>query len=156
MWACLQPAIMFGFIYGFIFLEEKEESIWKVIRILPVSGLKIVFSRLLIGMTVSIAAIFCMLHFGFIIHLPLIKEMIISVHFSLAVPLIAVSLGAFAKNRIEGLAQMKIINLLLIAPGLIYILPSDLAHISGLIPTYWTFRSLERRRVTTLNSLFLR
>ncbi len=143
MWACLQSATMFGFIYGFIFLEEKEQNIWQVIRITPVGSLKIVFSRLLVGIIVSSLVNFCLLRFGNVVHFSIINEIILSVHFSLAAPLIAVALGAFAKNRIEGLAQMKIINLLLIVPALIYFLPSKWAHITAVIPTYWSNRALE-------------
>lgn len=143
MWACLQSATMFGFIYGFIFLEEKEQNIWQVIRVTPVGSLKVIFSRLLVGIMVSFFVNLCLLRFGNIVHLSFLTEIILALHFSLAAPLIALALGAFAKNRIEGLAQMKIINLLLIAPALIYFLPSKWAHITALIPTYWSNRALE-------------
>lgn len=143
MWGCLQSAIMFGFIYGFLFLEEKEENIWQVIRVLPISGLKLVLSRLLIGLIISSMVNFTLIHWGRIAHFPLYQEILLSIQFSLAAPLIALALGAFANNRIEGLAQMKIVNMLLIIPGLIYILPYKAFHLTALIPTYWSFRSLE-------------
>jgi hypothetical protein len=144
MWACLQSAIMFGFIYGFLFLEEKEENIWQVLRILPVSGLKLVFARLLIGLIISTLVNLCLIHFGKIIQISLAKEVLLSLQFSLAAPFIALLLGAFAQNRIEGLAQMKIINLLLMLPALIYFIPSAWVHLlTAFIPTYWSYRSLE-------------
>ncbi len=143
MWGCLQSATMFGFMYGFLFLEEKEEQIWQVIRILPVSGIKLVFSRLLLGLLISTAVNFCLIHFGQIIYISFIKEILLSLQFSLAAPLIALALGALAKNRIEGLAQMKIVNVLLIMPALIYFIPGKAMHLTALIPTYWSYRSLE-------------
>lgn len=143
MWACLQSATMFGFIYGFLFLEEKEENIWQVIRILPVSGKTLVFSRLLVGLLISTLVNYCLIHFGRIVDFPFIKEIVLSLLFSLAAPLIATSLGALGKNRIEGMAQMKVVNILLIIPALIYFIPHSLTHISLLIPTYWSFRSME-------------
>jgi hypothetical protein len=143
MWACLQSATMFGFIYGFLFLEEKEENIWQMIRILPVSGLQLVFSRLLIGLSISTLVNFCLIHYGQIIQIPLIKEVLLSFHFSLAAPFIALLLGAFAQNRIEGLAQMKIINILLILPAIMYFVPSPWVHLAAIVPTYWSYRSLE-------------
>jgi hypothetical protein len=143
MWACLQSATMFGFIYGFLFLEEKEENIWQVIRILPVSGLKLVFSRLLIGLAISTIVNFCLIHYGAIVRFSLAKEWLLSFQFSLAAPFIALLLGALAQNRIEGLAQMKITNLLLLLPALIYFIPSPWMHMTAIIPTYWSYRSLE-------------
>jgi fluoroquinolone transport system permease protein len=143
MWACLQSAIMFGFIYGFLFLEEKEENIWQVLQILPVSTIKLVFSRLFLGLLVSTIVNFCMLRFGDILSLSLFKEILLAFQFSLAAPLIALTIAALAKNRIEGLAQMKVVNLLLILPAFIYFFPYQLLHITAIIPTYWAFKSLE-------------
>jgi ABC-type multidrug transport system permease subunit len=143
MWACMQAAIMFGFIYGFLFLEEKEEHIRQVIRVMPVSGSRLLAARLLTGVTISAAVAFVLLHWGGVARLPFYAEVLLSLQFSLVAPLLALSLGAFAANKIEGLAQMKIFNLLLILPGLIYFLPFRLLHLLALIPTYWSFRTLE-------------
>ncbi|MBA3898593.1 MAG: hypothetical protein H0X62_00030 [Bacteroidetes bacterium] len=143
MWACLQSATMFGFIYGFLFLEEKEENLWQALKILPVSSLKLVLSRLALGLCVSTIVNYCMIRFGNVIQVDFIKELLLAVHFSLAAPLIALYIAALAKNRIEGLAQMKIVNLLLILPAFIYFFPYDALHLTAVIPTYWSFRSLE-------------
>ncbi|MDO1447730.1 hypothetical protein Q0590_15775 [Rhodocytophaga aerolata] len=155
MWACLQSAIMFGFIYGFLFLEEKEENIWQVIRILPVKPLNLVLSRMLFGLGISSLVNFFLLHYGQIVSLTLVKEWLLAFQFSLAAPLIALLLGAFSQNRIEGLAQMKIINLLLILPALIYFVPSPWMHLAAVIPTYWSYRSLEMAENTPQFLLYL-
>lgn len=143
MWACMQSATMFGMIYAFLFLEEKEENVWQAIRVLPISGLTLVASRLLIGLTISTLVNFTLIHWGRIITLPLYQELLLSLQYSLCAPLLALMLGAFANNRIEGLAQMKIASLLLNLPALIYFLPQKFLHLLALIPTYWSFRSLE-------------
>lgn len=143
MWACLQSATMFGFIYGTLFLEEKEENLFEVIMITPVPLFKIVLSRLLIGLIISVVVNFFLINYGRVVHLPILKVILISFLFGLAAPLIALILAAFAKNRIEGLAQMKIVNILLIIPALIYFIPHKTAHLTAVIPTYWTNRALE-------------
>lgn len=143
MWACLQSATMFGFIYGFLFLEEKEENLWQVLRVLPISSFKLVLSRLALGLFISSLVNFAIIRFGNIVHLNVLKEILLAIHFSLAAPLIALSIASLAKNRIEGLAQMKIINLLLILPALIYFFPYGFLHFFALVPTYWSFRSME-------------
>ncbi|MGK7389109.1 MAG: hypothetical protein ACNS60_02110 [Candidatus Cyclobacteriaceae bacterium M2_1C_046] len=143
MWACIQSASMFGMIYGFLFLEEKEESLWQVLRVLPVATGELVFSRLFIGLVVSVFVNYLLIHFGNIIFIPFWKELILAIQFSLVAPLISLLLGVFAKNRIEGLAIIKIVNLLLIVPALIYFIPGDWMHLAAIIPTYWSYRSLE-------------
>jgi len=143
MWACLQSATMFGFIYGFLLLEEKEERIWEAIRVMPVSGLKLILSRTLVGWAVSSAVNYSLLEWGGAAEISLDREILLSFQFSLSAPLITLALGAFAENRIEGLAQMKMINLFLILPGLIYFFPYDFLNITAIVPTYWSFRCLE-------------
>lgn len=143
MWACMQTATMFGMIYGFLFLEEKEDSLWQVILVLPISSGQLVFSRLLLGFIISVFVNFLLIHYGNILSIDFWKEIILAIHFSLIAPLIALLVGTFAKNRIEGLAQMKIINLLLILPALIYFIPGDFIHMTAVIPNYWSNRSME-------------
>lgn len=143
MWACLQSATMFGFIYGFIFLEEKEESIWQAVQVLPISGFMLVASRLVIGVLISTLVNFTILHYGGIIQLQVWKEFVIAIHFSLAAPLIALYIAAFARNKIEGLAQVKVINILVLLPAIIYFLPYKATFVTAVIPTFWSFRSLE-------------
>lgn len=143
MWACLQSATMFGFIYGFLFLEEKEEHVFQVLRVVPVSTFRLLASRLLVGFVVSSVVNFFLLRLGGIVALPLWQEVLLAAHFSLMAPLMALLLGTFAQNKIEGMAQMKIVNLLFMLPGLLYILPQPLVHLTAIVPTYWSFRSLE-------------
>ena len=143
MWACLQSATMFGFIYGFIFLEEKEENIWQAIQVLPVSGFKLVSSRLLVGILISTLVNFTLMHWGGILRFEIWKEIVLAIHFSLAAPLIALYIGAFAKNKIEGLAQIKVINVLVLIPAVIYFIPNKITFVSAIIPTFWSFRGLE-------------
>lgn len=143
MWACLQSATMFGFIYGFLFLEEKEEGIWQAVRLLPISGIRLVFSRLLVGLIVSFLANFIIIYFGGIASLSLPLAFLLAALFSLSTLLIALWLGAMSRNKIEGMAQMKIMNLVLILPGILYFMPYKFLHFTALVPTYWSFRSLE-------------
>jgi hypothetical protein len=143
MWACMQSSTMFGFIYGFLFLEEKEENVNQALRVVPVTGIMLVFSRLLIGMGISFLVSMILFHYGGVARLPWIQEILLSVLYSLSAPLITLLLAAFARNRIEGLAQMKMVNILLMLPGLIYFLPYNLLHLTALIPTYWNFRATE-------------
>jgi fluoroquinolone transport system permease protein len=143
MWACMQSSTMFGFIYGFLFLEEKEEHITEALRVVPIRLIVLVFSRLFIGMLISFLVSMTLFHFGGVASLLLIQEILLSILFSLSAPLITLLITAFASNRIEGMAQMKIFNILLMMPGLIFFLPYKALHFMAFIPTYWSFRATE-------------
>ena len=143
MWACMQTATMFGFIYGFLFLEEKDEQVDGVIRILPISTLRLLLSRLAMGYSISVFSNFLILRFGGITDLSPVLSLLLALQYSLIAPLLALWLGAMAGNKIEGMAQMKLGNLVLNIPILLYFLPYKALHASAFIPTYWSFRSLE-------------
>ena len=143
MWACMQSATMFGFIYGFLILEEKEENVFSALQITPVSARLFIGSRLLIGLLISCLVNFLILWYGGIVQLPFWLCLLCALQFSLLAPLLTLLLGVFAQNKIEGMAQMKIANLLLNLPILIYFLPYKALHATALLPTYWSFRSIE-------------
>lgn len=144
MWACLQSAMMFGFIYGFLYLEEKEEGIDLALSVLPVSTFVILSSRLLVGFSFSILVNWLLIHFGGIVKVAAWQEILLSIHFALAAPLMALYLRAFAGSRIEGMAQLKILNLIFYLPALVYFLPHQWLHAFAIIPTYWSFRSMSQ------------
>ncbi|MDX5320700.1 MAG: hypothetical protein LPK45_06325 [Bacteroidota bacterium] len=143
MWACMQSATMFGFIYGFLFLEEKEESLLQVLRILPLPTSQLVMMRQSIAVIISTAVNFCILEYGNILPSNPIPHLLIAFQLSLLAPLITLALTVFAGSRMEGLAQVKILNLLLTAPGLIYFIGGTGMHAMALIPSYWSFRAIE-------------
>lgn len=143
MWACMQSATMFGFIYGFLFLEEKETQVNQALKIIPLSAFGLVSSRLLLGLLVSTLVNLMLIAVGGVVSIPFWQALLIALQFSLMAPLLALLLGTFSKNRIEGLAQMKIFNISLILPGLIYFFDAPVAHATAVVPTYWAFRSIE-------------
>ncbi len=143
MWACMQSATMFGFIYGFLILEEKEENVFAALQVTPVSTQIFIGSRLLIGLLVSSLVNFCILWFGEVVQLSFGRCLLVAIQYSLLAPLLSLLMGVFASNKMEGLAQIKIFNLLLNLPILIYFLPYKALHATALLPTYWSFRSIE-------------
>ncbi|TNE81280.1 MAG: hypothetical protein EP332_03940 [Bacteroidetes bacterium] len=143
MWACLQSATLFGFVYGFIVLEEKEENLLGVLRIAPVKTSQLVLARQSVGLAISTLVNFSILQWGGVLHMGLGINLLIALQMSLMAPFLMLLLANFAKNRIEGLAAMKIFNILLIAPALIYFLPYDALHALAIVPTYWSYRAIE-------------
>ena len=148
MWACLQSAMMFGFIYGFLYLEEKEEGTDLALQVLPVSGATILGSRLIFGLFLSVLVNGMMMHLGGIVFLPIWQECLLAIHFALVAPLLALYLRAFAGSRVEGMAHMKIVNLIFYLPVLVFFLPQIWLHLLAVIPTYWSFKSLDEAEMT--------
>ena len=52
-------------------------------------------------------------------------------------PLVALFLGAYAANKVQGFALQKALGVLLIAPFIGTLLPMPWRLLIGLVPTYW-------------------
>ena len=55
MWACMQTATMFGFINGFVFLEEKDDGVFTALRVMPVSAPMLLGFRMGLGVVMTTA-----------------------------------------------------------------------------------------------------
>ena len=143
MLAGMQTSTMFSFINGFVFLEEKDEQVLAALRVLPVSAGMLVGVRMLLGFAVA-----CLVN-GVLFRLtPWVamgwgQTVLMATQYALLAPLLALLVATFAQNKVEGLAQFKLYNFALNLPALIYFLPYKLLHALAVIPTYWTFRSVE-------------
>nr|WKN39677.1 hypothetical protein K4G66_13345 [Tunicatimonas sp. TK19036] len=143
MWSCMQAATMFGFINGFLFLEEKDENVFSALRVSPIKAGTFVLLRLAAGVIISIIVNLLLLLLGGLVDIPFGPALLLAIQYSLIAPLLALMTATFAKNKMEGLAQFKIFNLLLNLPILRYFLDVKALEGFAVVPTYWSFRSLE-------------
>ena len=139
MFASMQTAILFGFITSFMILEEKDENVIAVIRILPVSSTFFILYRLLFSVFFSALSAFLMIALGGIAYPGLLNAFLLSMQYGLVAPLITLIVGTFAQNKIEGMAYFKGINLLLILPVLSFFLTGFMKYLFAFIPVFWTY-----------------
>lgn len=151
MWACMQSATMFGFIYGFLILEEKEENLLRALRIMPVPTSMLIFIRQSVGILISTLVNISILEWGGVLPSNPGIYLLIALQMSLLAPLFMLLLTVLAKTRMEGLAQMKIYNLIFISPGIIFFIPMKALHSFALVPTYWSFRAIETSLTSSWN-----
>lgn len=139
MFASLQTAITFGFITSFMILDEKDEHVIQVIRVLPISSSFFIFYRLLFGTFFSALGAFLMINLGGIAFPGFINAILLSLQYGLVTPLFTLIIGTFAKNKIEGMAWFKGIDLLLIIPVLSFFLTGIFRHLFAPVPVFWTY-----------------
>lgn len=147
MWACMQASTMFGFISGFIFLEEKDENVFSALRVTPVTASMLITFRMILGVAISVLINWLLLEFGGILNAHQWQVVLVSFQYGVLAPILALLLAVFAKNKVEGLAQFKIYNLVINLPILIYFLDFKSLHSLAFIPTYWSFRCIEAMAV---------
>lgn len=128
---------LFGIMFGFLLLEEREQGIIAVISITPLTKRGYIAYKLVAPTVLSLCA---SLLVGTTIRLgvPAWSTFLASRSLSaLLAPLIALVLATYADNRVEGLALAKALGLLLLAPAIVYFAPAPWRYITLLVPTAW-------------------
>ncbi|MFC2124416.1 hypothetical protein ACFLU5_06360 [Bacteroidota bacterium] len=134
--------MLFGIIYGFILLDERDAGIITAISVTPLgkSGylklrmtFPVIFSCLAVMVYCITLNISEQLAFGQLFILALIL--------SLNAPILLLFLGAFASNKVEGIAISKGFGLLLTAILIDYLVPPPYDWLAGYSPLFWIERA---------------
>lgn len=141
MFASAQTAIMFGFISAFIILDEKDENVLQVIRVLPVSSSYFILFRMIFATLFSFVGSLGMMLLAGIAYPGLLHAVLLSVQFALTAPFIALIVATYAKNKIEGMAFFKGVDLVLIVPVLSFFVSGWMKYLFGIVPVFWTFQA---------------
>lgn len=139
MFAGIQTAIMFGFIISFIILDEKDENVLQVIRILPISPFYFILYRLLFATTFSTLGAFLMINLSGIAYPGLTNSILLSIQYGLTAPFITLIIATFAKNKVEGMAFFKGVDLILLLPMLSFFVLGEIKYVFSIIPAFWTY-----------------
>lgn len=139
MFGGMQSAVLFGFVVSFLMVDEKDEQVMDVIRVLPITPRFFLLYRLSFACLVAAVMALGILLGSGIADLEVGASIGIALLFGLTAPLITLSIATFAKNKIEGMALFKVIDLILMLPLLAFFLDEPLRYLFGIIPTFWTY-----------------
>jgi fluoroquinolone transport system permease protein len=137
----LVPMLM-GMVYGFVLLDERDGGIITAISVTPTGKKGYLLLRM--GIPITISFVFVLL-FVLLLHLSdfrsLVQLVLIALVISSQSLILLLFLGAFADNKVMGLAISKGFGILLLGPLLDYVLPSSLNWIGGYSPMFWASRA---------------
>ncbi|MFC2080602.1 hypothetical protein ACFLR8_00145 [Bacteroidota bacterium] len=140
---CLIIAMFPAFIYSFIMLDEKDQDVLTVIRVLPISSTEFLAIRLLfISVFSCFFIVLTIVLTGFVDWGPL-KILLVSLTVSLVAPVMSLFIIGFARNKIEGATWMKGLNFILFLPVLSYFLKGSYEYYFGILPVYWIFKMFD-------------
>jgi len=135
--------MMIGMVYGFILLDERDGGIITAISVTPTGKLGYLSMRLGVPIFLSLVAI---LLFQLVLdlrdNLDFLQLIVISLIVSSQSLLLLLLLGAFADNKVMGMAISKGFGILLIGPLLDYILPGAIKWTGAYSPLFWASRAL--------------
>lgn len=138
----LQGGLMFGFVTGFLLLDEKDLDLVTVYRVAPVSFGRFLMLKMAFPFLATwVYAVAC-LGFNPILQLTGVPLLVTSIHFALITPVGALTVAALGKNKVEGLTWFKLVDLILVAPFLGFFVPEPWAKAFWIFPTHGVFDAL--------------
>ena len=133
----LLTPLLIGTAAGFLILEEKDEDLLKYFTITPLSRRGYITYRLLSPLLLSTIFSFFLLFLSNIVVINYVLMIPVVLMSSLEASLMALILGTFADNKVEGLAISKGMGIFFVAPAVGYFIKSIWRWSVAIIPPFW-------------------
>ena len=150
--------LVYGFIVAFLILDERDEHLLTVLRVMPISRNSYLIYRMLFLSIISfiVMLIFPPLsglldntEFSYVEYIP------IALLFTLLTPFSALMVSTFAINKVQAFALFKISGTVFLVPLFIFLIKDNLKYIFAPIPNFWGFISLRELITTGTNDYLL-
>jgi len=139
--------MIYSFIVAFLILDERDEHLLTVLRVMPISRNSYLIYRMFF---LSLFAFIVLLifpplsglvdgtQFSYPVYIP------VALLFALFTPLIALLVSSFATNKVQAFAIFKIGGTVFMLPVFAFFLNlGDLKYIFSPIPNFWSFMALD-------------
>ncbi len=137
----VMPPMLMGVAVGFLLLDEKDARTLLALRVTPMTSVQYLTYRLLVPVVVSFVSSYVVL--GLMGLLPVLLAAItpLALLGALTSPLYALLLASLAENKVQGLALMKGLGILVIGPVVAWWVPLPWQWLLGLLPTFWPMKA---------------
>lgn len=133
----LQGGLMFGFVSGFLLLDEKDLRIIPIYRVAPIPFHKLLLLKMAFPFLATFLFAAASLAWNPIHRLGGPYLLVAALHFGLITPLLGLVVAALSKNKIEGLTWFKLMDLVLVVPFLGFFLPKPWNYLLRIFPSHW-------------------
>lgn len=136
---CVVSSALMGFILSFILLDEKDQNLMPVFRVMPLPAVQFLAYRVLMIMGFSFIGNMLIILFSRMVEYTLMKTILLSLACSFIGPSSTFLITGFAKNKIEGVTYFKLFNMLLMAPLAGIFIVARFSLLFGIVPYYWIY-----------------
>ncbi|MCK9580901.1 MAG: hypothetical protein M0Q92_10705 [Methanoregula sp.] len=144
----IQIAVIFGFVYAFLMIDERDENILNALRVVPVSAPVFLASRLLFASVFTfLNSILSFVILG-LVKIPFPAIFLISLTFALLAPIIALVIVTFSGNKVDAIAMFKGVDLFVQLPLVSLFISGSWKFVFGIIPHFWTIYVFEELLLT--------
>ena len=138
---CLLAAVFPAFLISFLMLDEKDENLTVVFKVLPVYSNFIIIYRTFFLLVLG--TLFCLVIIlgNGLVSYGLKDAILLSLITGLISPIPVLLINSFANNKIEAVTWFKIINMMLMLPLVAFFVAPPWHYFFTIIPTYFIFQS---------------
>ncbi len=137
----LQLPMVFGALAGLLVLDERDDGTLTALRVTPVTLASLLAYRSAAVAGLSAVFVTVCLPLSGLASPPLPALVPVALLAALGAPLTGLLLVAFAANKVEGLALVKGLGILMLGPAAAFFMESPWQLLAGLLPTYWPVKA---------------
>jgi len=146
--------LVYGFIVAFLILDERDENLLTVLRVMPISrNSYLIYRMLFLSIFSFIVTLIFPLFSGLLenTNFDYLEYIPIALLFSLITPFSALMVSSFATNKVQAFAIFKISGTVFMIPLFIFLITDNIKYIFAPIPNFWAFISLKELIATGTN-----
>ena len=129
--------MIIGLFMGFIILDEKDDDILSYIAVTELGKSGFLMYRIISPTVISIIMSLIVVNILPLTDVSIVRTIMMILVASLNAPIIALFLGCFAKNKVEGLAYSKGLGILFSTTAISYMVQSNWKYFAALFPPFW-------------------
>lgn len=152
--ACMTTAVTPSYVISFIMLDEKDESLFNVLRVTPVSTFGFLAYRLSFVLLFGFIASLLTILLTQLIAISLFKAVLLSILVAFTAPVVTLCIVTYARNKIEGITFLKGINFVIMLPAIGFFAAPLWQIPLALIPVYWTYQAFDTTTSLSAFALF--
>lgn len=134
--------IVLGFVIGFLLLDERDDATLQALQVTPLSPVGYLTYRTATPTLLSLLLMFLLVPLAGLTTLGPLATVVVALASAPLAPLIAFLLPAFAQNKVQGFALVKLAGAVLMLPVLAFFVPGPWRWLAGIVPSFWSMETL--------------
>lgn len=135
--------MVFGFVAGFLIIDERDENILTVLRVMPISRSSYLFYRMFLMIILSFILVLLFPWLTGLIDVTFWDYLPIAILFAVFTPVLALIVTIIATNKVQAFALFKTLGSVFMIPIFALAVEGWLQYIFSPIPNFWSFIALE-------------
>lgn len=135
--------MIFGFITGFLIMDERDENLLTVLRVMPISRSSYLFYRMVLMIVFSFIFVLVFPWLTGLVEVDFWNYLPIAALFAVFTPVLGLVVNIIATNKIQAFAIFKTLGGVFMLPVFAFSIEGWMQYLFSPIPNFWTFKALD-------------